>query len=147
MVEKTPLEKVLDKSEQDLQTVVERLEKAVVFVEQERQHLNQLRSYEQEYLTNIQEHQSTWNSQRINHYRSFCYQLNEAASKQQQKLDGAEQLVSQLRKQLIEEQHKISMLNDLIQQQYQQLTQAKDKRLQKDIDDLSSRRLHYMAKR
>ncbi|ODS22704.1 hypothetical protein AB835_12630 [Candidatus Endobugula sertula] len=146
MVIKSRLTMVLDKSEQEQQQIVDRLEKAVTFVEQERLKLSQLRAYEEEYLKSIQIHQHNWTSKQINHYRSFCYKINDTANKQQESLEAAQQVVEQLRKQLNEAQHKITVLNDIIQQQRQQLIQVHDKRLQKDIDEISNLRLYYSVK-
>jgi len=145
MTEKTPLGIVLEKEEHEQEAITKRLERALEFVQQERSQLEKLQEYENEYLHNIEQHQQKWSSAQMNHYRSFCYKLNDATKNQAKKIGLAEKAVAQLRQQLYEQQHKVSVLENLIIQQRIELVQHQDKKLQKELDEHSSRRLYYSS--
>ena len=139
MAIKTPLELVLDKTENEEQLMTERLEKAQAFIQQERQQLQQLQEYSEEYACKIQQQQTGWSAAQMGHYRSFLQQLHTAVNTQKVKVATAEENTSHLRQQLMACRHKISVLSELIVEQKKNLQLEKDKVLQKELDELAIR--------
>ena len=135
----SPLTLVLNKTENELQALSQRLQKAISFVDNEKQQLQQLEEYESEYLLKISDQQNQWSAQKIHHYRSFCYQLNHAVVVQKQKITTAEDALKPLQQQVFKCRHKINVLEALIEQKNKEQQLLQDKQLQKEMDELSIR--------
>ena len=134
---------VKDQAQQQQKQLSERLEKAVAFVNGERQQLLQLQEYQQDYLDKITGQQQHWNAQHSARYRQFCHQLSLAIQGQQTKLQAAEEQLEGLRQSLYQQQQRIQVLDDMIDRQQQDLDQLQNLALQKELDDHNTRRHFY----
>jgi flagellar export protein FliJ len=129
---------VLNQTQKTQEKLALKVLKADEFVQQERNQAKDLDEYLQEYQRKIREqHQCTVAD--LQRYRSFCGQLQHALIQQQEKVTLAESHLVTLRQSLMQQQHKISVLQKMIKQREQQLNDADEKKLQKTIDELSSR--------
>jgi len=140
MSEKNALLLVLQKFNQEKNSITQRLEKAIVFVDQEKSQLIQLQEYEQEYFDKMQSSQQVWSASHITRYRSFCHQLHQAVESQQNKLGLANEMVDRFREQLAVQKHKIQVLQQLIDKKKADKQKEEDKQLQKIMDEFSNRK-------
>ena len=129
---------VLNQTQKTQEALASKVQKATIFVQHERDQANSLEDYLQEYQHKIRE-QRQCSASDLSRYRSFCGQLQSALIQQQEKVVLAESHLTKLRKSLMQQQHKISVLENLIKERQQQLNAADEKKLQKTIDELSSR--------
>lgn len=129
---------VLDQAKNAQDTIARKVQKASEFVQQEKQQEKSLSEYLQEYQGKIREQRQCSVSE-VNRYRSFCSQLEKALMQQQEKVLLAETHLLSLRQSLMQQQHRITVLDELIKKKQQHIDIADEKKLQKLIDELSSR--------
>ena len=131
---------VREQMEQKQQKLAERLEKAIAFIDREREQLSQLQDYENGYRDKIQSQQQQWTADNVNRYRQFCYQLSSAINAQAQKLQQAEQQTDTIRQQLREQQQQLNVLDEIIEREQLATATVENRLLQKEMDELSARR-------
>lgn len=136
------LELVKDQSKREQQELTEKFERAVSFVQSERQQLIQLQEYEADYLTKIKQEQSQWTAENTGRYRHFCHQLSQAIGEQQNKLTQAEQHLEIMRGELCQQQQKINVLNDVIAREEAAMLQLENSLLQKEMDEFAGRQYY-----
>lgn len=139
-MESKQLELVKDQAEQKKKQLSERFEQAVNFVHNERQQLMQLKEYEAGYLDKIKNEEHLWSADNSIRYRQFCTQLSQTIEAQQRKLNMAEEQLTGMRASLSQQQQKINVLDDLIEREQLEAAHLYDKKIQKEMDDLSNRR-------
>jgi len=129
---------VLTQTKKTQEKLALQVQKADAFVQQENEQAKNLAIYLQDYQHKIRE-QHHCSAPDLLRYRSFCGQLQNALIQQEEKVSLAETHLAKLRQSLMQQQHKISVLQDLISKREQEIDAADEKKLQKNIDELSTR--------
>ena len=130
---------VKNQAEEKQKQLAKHFEQAMNFVQNERNQLEQVQSYEQDYLKKIKDEEKTWSAETTQRYRRFCHQLAETITAQKIKLVDSEEKLDQMRKHLWGQQQRINVLNDLIKRGEKEHTQQQDKILQKELDEFALR--------
>ena len=131
---------VKNQAEEKQKQLVKHFENAMNFVQNERNQLEQIQSYEQDYLTKIKNEESQWRAETTQRYRQFCHQLAGTIIGQKSKLADAEIKLEQMRKYLADQQQRINVLNDLIGRGEKERAKLQDIIEQKEMDELSTRK-------
>ena len=131
---------VKNQAEEKQKQLVKHFEQAMNFVQNERNQLEQIQSYEQDYLTKIKNEESQWRAETTQRYRQFCHQLAGTIIGQKTKLADAECKLEQMRKYLADQQQRINVLNDLIERGEKERAKLQDIIEQKEMDEFSTRR-------
>ena len=133
------LQLVLDKVQEEQRVTGKKVTSMRIFIDAEKQQEQSLRDYQNEYLEKIRQQKHVSISE-INRYRGFCYQLEEALTQQQEKIQFAEAHVNDLQQILMKQQHKMNVLEALIAKHIAASQLSEDKLSQKVSDELASRR-------
>jgi flagellar FliJ protein len=139
-VEGNQLYLVKSQAEEKQKQLVKHFENAMNFVQNERNQLEQIQSYEQDYLTKIKNEESQWRAETTQRYRQFCHQLAGTIIGQKSKLADAESKLEQMRKYLADQQQRINVLNDLIERGEKEREKLQDIIEQKEMDEFSTRK-------
>ena len=131
---------VKNQAEEKQKQLVKHFENAMNFVQNERNQLEQIQSYEQDYLTKIKNEESQWRAETTQRYRQFCHQLAGTIIGQKSKLADAESKLEQMRKYLADQQQRINVLNDLIERGEKERAKLQDIIEQKEMDEFSTRK-------
>ena len=131
---------VKNQAEEKQKQLVKHFEQAMNFVQNERNQLEQIQSYEQDYLTKIKNEESQWRAETTQRYRQFCHQLAGTIIGQKTKLADAESKLEQMRKYLADQQQRINVLNDLIERGEKERAKLQDIIEQKEMDEFSTRK-------
>ncbi len=138
-MENKQLQLVKNQAEEKQKQLSKHFEHAMNFVQNERNQLEQVQSYEQDYLNKIKNEEKNWNAETTQRYRRFCHELAQTITGQKIKLVEAEEKLDQMRKHLWGQQQRINVLNDLIKRGEKEHTQQQDKILQKELDEFALR--------
>ena len=133
------VELVREQEQKKLTVLGEQLANLVNRIQGEKQQLQQLMDYQQDYRVRIHEQQSHWTIEKTQHYRNFCQQLESIIQEQSQKLNQSEEQYTQLQQVLAGQKNKIDVLDKVINRQRQALLVEESRRFQKDMDDVSLR--------
>ena len=109
-VESNQLYLVRSQAEEKQKQLVKHFEQALNFVQNERNQLDQIQSYEKDYLTKIKNEESQWRAETTQRYRQFCHQLAGTIIGQKSKLADTEIKLEQMRKYLADQQQHINAL-------------------------------------
>jgi flagellar FliJ protein len=139
-VEGNQLYLVKSQAEEKQKQLVKHFENAMNFVQNERNQLEQIQSYEQDYLSKIKNEESQWRAETTQRYRQFCHQLAGTIIGQKSKLADAESKLEQMRKYLADQQQRINVLNDLIERGEKEREKLQDIIEQKEMDEFSTRK-------
>jgi flagellar FliJ protein len=139
-VEGNQLYLVKNQAEEKQKQLVKHFENAMNFVQNERNQLEQIQSYEQDYLSKIKNEESQWRAETTQRYRQFCHQLAGTIIGQKSKLADAESKLEQMRKYLADQQQRINVLNDLIERGEKEREKLQDIIEQKEMDEFSTRK-------
>jgi flagellar FliJ protein len=139
-VEGNQLYLVKNQAEEKQKQLVKHFENAMNFVQNERNQLEQIQSYEQDYLSKIKNEESQWRAETTQRYRQFCHQLAGTIIGQKSKLADAESKLEQMRKYLADQQQRINVLNDLIERGEKEHAKLQDIIEQKEMDEFSTRK-------
>lgn len=131
---------VKKQAEEKQKQLVKHFEQAMNFVQNERNQLEQIQSYEQDYLIKIKNEESQWRAETTQRYRQFCHQLAGTIIGQKSKLAEAEIKLEQMRKYLADQQQRINVLNDLIERGEVERAKLQDIIEQKEMDEFSTRK-------
>ena len=131
---------VKNQAEEKQKQLVKHFENAMNFVQNERNQLEQIQSYEQDYLSKIKNEESQWRAETTQRYRQFCHQLAGTIIGQKSKLADAESKLEQMRKYLADQQQRINVLNDLIERGEKERAKLQDIIEQKEMDEFSTRK-------
>lgn len=131
---------VKNQAEEKQKQLVKHFEQAMNFVQNERNQLEQIQSYEQDYLDKIKHEESSWRAETTQRYRQFCHQLSQTIIAQQSKLADAEEKLDQMRKYLADQQQRLNVLNDLIERGEKEREKRQDSIEQKEMDEFSTRK-------
>lgn len=131
---------VKNQAEEKQKQLVKHFEQAMNFVQNERNQLEQIQGYEQDYLTKIKNEESQWRAETTQRYRQFCHQLSSTIIGQKSKLADAEIKLDQMRKYLADQQQRINVLNDLIERGEADRAKLQDIIEQKEMDEFSTRK-------
>ena len=142
IVQTNQLQLVKEQEEKKQRQLGQHVEKALAFVQKERQQLLQLQDYENDYLAKIQQEQHAWSADNSIRYRHFCLQLAQTIEVQKDKLTTAEQQLESMRQALSRQQQRLNVLADLIEKNKLETAYMYDKRVQKEMDDLSARQYY-----
>jgi flagellar FliJ protein len=139
-VEGNQLYLVKNQAEEKQKQLVKHFENAMNFVQNERNQLEQIQSYEQDYLSKIKNEESQWRAETTQRYRQFCHQLAGTIIGQKSKLADAESKLEKMRKYLADQQQRINVLNDLIERGEKEREKLQDIIEQKEMDEFSTRK-------
>jgi flagellar export protein FliJ len=139
-VEGNQLYLVRNQAEEKQKQLVKHFEQAMNFVQNERNQLDQIQGYEQDYLIKIKNEESQWRAETTQRYRQFCHQLAGTIIGQKSKLADAEIKLEQMRKYLADQQQRINVLNDLIGRGENEREKLQDSIEQKEMDEFSTRK-------
>jgi flagellar export protein FliJ len=139
-VEGNQLYLVRNQAEEKQKQLVKHFEQAMNFVQNERNQLDQIQGYEQDYLIKIKNEESQWRAETTQRYRQFCHQLASTIIGQKSKLAEAEIKLEQMRKYLADQQQRINVLNDLIERGEKEREKLQDSIEQKEMDEFSTRK-------
>jgi flagellar FliJ protein len=139
-VESNQLYLVRNQAEEKQKKLVKHFEQALNFVQNERNQLDQIQSYEKDYLTKIKNEESQWRVETTQRYRQFCHQLAGTIIGQKLKLADAEIKLEQMRKYLSDQQQRVNVLNDLIVRGEKERAKIQDIIEQKEMDEFSCRK-------
>jgi flagellar export protein FliJ len=139
-VEGNQLYLVRNQAEEKQKQLVKHFEQAMNFVQNERNQLDQIQGYEQDYLIKIKNEESQWRAETTQRYRQFCHQLAGTIIGQKSKLAEAEIKLEQMRKYLTDQQKRINVLNDLIERGEKEHEKLQDSIEQKEMDEFSTRK-------
>jgi flagellar export protein FliJ len=139
-VEGNQLYLVRNQAEEKQKQLVKHFEQAMNFVQNERNQLDQIQGYEQDYLIKIKNEESQWRAETTQRYRQFCHQLAGTIIGQKSKLAEAEIKLEQMRKYLTDQQQRINVLNDLIERGEKEHEKLQDSIEQKEMDEFSTRK-------
>jgi flagellar export protein FliJ len=139
-VEGNQLYLVKNQAEEKQKQLVKHFEQAMNFVQNERNQLDQIQGYEQDYLIKIKNEESQWRAETTQRYRQFCHQLAGTIIGQKSKLAEAEIKLEQMRKYLADQQQRINVLNDLIERGEKEREKLQDSIEQKEMDEFSTRK-------
>jgi flagellar export protein FliJ len=139
-VEGNQLYLVRNQAEEKQKQLVKHFEQAMNFVQNERNQLDQIQGYEQDYLIKIKNEESQWRAETTQRYRQFCHQLAGTIIGQKSKLADAEIKLEQMRKYLADQQQRINVLNDLIGRGENEREKLQESIEQKDMDEFSTRK-------
>jgi flagellar export protein FliJ len=139
-VEGNQLYLVRNQAEEKQKQLVKHFEQAMNFVQNERNQLDQIQGYEQDYLIKIKNEESQWRAETTQRYRQFCHQLAGTIIGQKSKLAEAEIKLEQMRKYLADQQQRINVLNDLIERGEKEREKLQDSIEQKEMDEFSTRK-------
>ena len=139
-VESNQLYLVRSQAEEKQKQLVKHFEQALNFVQNERNQLDQIQSYEKDYLTKIKNEESQWRAETTQRYRQFCHQLAGTIIGQKSKLADAEIKLEQMRKYLADQQQRVNVLNDLIVRGEKERKKNQDIIEQKEMDEFSNRK-------
>lgn len=131
---------VRNQAEEKQKQLVKHFEQAMNFVQNERNQLDQIQGYEQDYLIKIKNEESQWRAETTQRYRQFCHQLAGTIIGQKSKLAEAEIKLEQMRKYLTDQQQRINVLNDLIERGEKEHEKLQDSIEQKEMDEFSTRK-------
>ncbi|MFT6969003.1 MAG: flagellar export protein FliJ [Cellvibrionaceae bacterium] len=131
---------VRNQAEEKQKQLVKHFEQAMNFVQNERNQLDQIQGYEQDYLIKIKNEESQWRAETTQRYRQFCHQLAGTIIGQKSKLAEAEIKLEQMRKYLADQQQRINVLNDLIERGEKEREKLQDSIEQKEMDEFSTRK-------
>ena len=131
---------VRNQAEEKQKQLVKHFEQAMNFVQNERNQLDQIQGYEQDYLIKIKNEESQWRAETTQRYRQFCHQLAGTIIGQKSKLAEAEIKLEQMRKYLTDQQQRINVLNDLIERGEKEREKLQDSIEQKEMDEFSTRK-------
>ena len=131
---------VRNQAEEKQKQLVKHFEQAMNFVQNERNQLDQIQGYEQDYLIKIKNEESQWRAETTQRYRQFCHQLAGTIIGQKSKLADAEIKLEQMRKYLADQQQRINVLNDLIGRGENEREKLQDSIEQKEMDEFSTRK-------
>ncbi len=131
---------VRNQAEEKQKQLVKHFEQAMNFVQNERNQLDQIQGYEQDYLIKIKNEESQWRAETTQRYRQFCHQLASTIIGQKSKLADAEIKLEQMRKYLADQQQRINVLNDLIGRGENEREKLQDSIEQKEMDEFSTRK-------
>ena len=131
---------VRNQAEEKQKQLVKHFEQAMNFVQNERNQLDQIQGYEQDYLIKIKNEESQWRAETTQRYRQFCHQLASTIIGQKSKLAEAEIKLEQMRKYLADQQQRINVLNDLIGRGENEREKLQDSIEQKEMDEFSTRK-------
>lgn len=131
---------VRNQAEEKQKQLVKHFEQAMNFVQNERNQLDQIQGYEQDYLIKIKNEESQWRAETTQRYRQFCHQLAGTIIGQKSKLAEAEIKLEQMRKYLTDQQKRINVLNDLIERGEKEHEKLQDSIEQKEMDEFSTRK-------
>ena len=131
---------VRNQAEEKQKQLVKHFEQAMNFVQNERNQLDQIQGYEQDYLIKIKNEESQWRAETTQRYRQFCHQLASTIIGQKSKLADAEIKLEQMRKYLADQQQRINVLNDLIERDEKEREKLQDIIEQKEMDEFSTRK-------
>ena len=131
---------VRNQAEEKQKQLVKHFEQAMNFVQNERNQLDQIQGYEQDYLIKIKNEESQWRAETTQRYRQFCHQLASTIIGQKSKLADAEIKLEQMRKYLADQQQRINVLNDLIERGEKEREKLQDIIEQKEMDEFSTRK-------
>ncbi len=131
---------VRNQAEEKQKQLVKHFEQAMNFVQNERNQLDQIQGYEQDYLIKIKNEESQWRAETTQRYRQFCHQLASTIIGQKSKLAEAEIKLEQMRKYLADQQQRINVLNDLIERGEKEREKLQDSIEQKEMDEFSTRK-------
>ncbi len=131
---------VRNQAEEKQKQLVKHFEQAMNFVQNERNQLDQIQGYEQDYLIKIKNEESQWRAETTQRYRQFCHQLASTIIGQKSKLAEAEIKLEQMRKYLADQQQRINVLNDLIERGEKDREKLQDSIEQKEMDEFSTRK-------
>ncbi len=138
-MENKQLQLVKNQAEEKQKKLAKHFEHAMNFVQNERNQLEQVQNYEQDYLKKIKNEERSWSAETTQRYRQFCHQLAQTITGQKIKLAEAEDKLDQMRKHLWGQQQRVNVLNDLIERGEKEHTQQQDKILQKELDEFALR--------
>jgi len=130
---------VKNQAEEKQKQLAKHFEHAMSFVQNERNQLEQVESYEQDYLSKIKTEEKSWSAETTQRYRRFCHQLAQTITGQKIKLAEAEEKLDQMRKHLWGQQQRINVLNDLIERGEKEHAQQQDSLQQKELDEFALR--------
>jgi flagellar FliJ protein len=139
-VEGNQLYLVRNQAEEKQKQLVKHFEQAMNFVQNERDQLDQIQGYEQDYLIKIKNEESQWRAETTQRYRQFCHQLAGTIIGQKSKLADAEIKLEQMRKYLADQQQRINVLNNLIERGEKEREKLQDSIEQKEMDEFSTRK-------
>lgn len=139
-MESNQLYLVRSQAEEKQKQLVKHFEQALNFVQNERNQLDQIQSYEKDYLTKIKNEESQWRAETTQRYRQFCHQLAGTIIGQKSKLADAEIKLEQMRKYLADQQQRVNVLNDLIVRGEKERKKNQDIIEQKEMDEFSNRK-------
>ena len=131
---------VRNQAEEKQKQLVKHFEQAMNFVQNERNQLDQIQGYEQDYLIKIKNEESQWRAETTQRYRQFCHQLASNIIGQKSKLADAEIKLEQMRKYLSDQQQRVNVLNDLIVRGEKERAKIQDIIEQKEMDEFSCRK-------
>ncbi len=137
--QKQSLQLVMGKVQRDQDHISERLKKTMDILYAEKEQMQQLKDYKEEYIKKIQTLQSG-SATELQRYRSFCYQLDEALIHQEQKITLIESKRDETQELLKAHQHKVNHLSELLKNKKNEIVNCEDKALQASIDELSTRK-------
>lgn len=129
---------VLQLAERAEQEAAEKLAVAREQLGNDEQQLTQLQDYHNDYIHQINSKTGAQSVQQMMADRSFVGQLQQAVDVQQQKIASTRQHYQQQLNQWQLAYHKRSNIEDLINRMRDDESQEADKRLQKELDELSS---------
>lgn len=117
----------------------QQLAQAIPLVDAEKQQLEQLHLYKNEYLSTIQTQEKNWTAVQINHYRQFCGQLGDIIQGQKNKLQNSEAQLEHIRSKVLQQQQKVKALEGLIQREELAELAKENLHLQKESDEYALR--------
>lgn len=113
---------------------------------QEEHQLRELRDYAQQYLSAQGSLRQGIHAHELINYSSFIHRLNEACNEQESKVVRMQGMLANLQKQWQVRHQKRKSIEDLIKRLQHEDDVILDKRLQKELDELSSLQLQHRAR-
>jgi len=136
----TRLAVVLRLADQLVQEVVDRLQQQQGIIRKEKQQLQQLCQYSDEYIRKLSTHTQGLRAQDFIDSRIFLQRLVTLQTSQRTKIKQLDIAVSQLISAWQERYHRRNLISDLIEKLKDAEDQALEDQLQKEIDELSSQK-------
>lgn len=129
---------VLSLADRTEQAAAQRLMQYREQVNAEQQQLLQLEQYTEQYLHNYAERKSGLYAQELISYSSFIQRLDQARQEQQLKLSRMLQALEQIQRDWREKHQRRKSIQELIARLQQEENDELEKRLQKELDELSA---------
>lgn len=138
------LQLVLELEERKEEAAKESLAKAKAYFDQQRTQLENLAEYQGQYLVELkQSMQGVSAVAQLQQYQSFINQINRAIEQQQLVVDHARVQFENERKVWLERREKVRGFSDLVKRSAAEEMIARDKKLEKQIEDDFLGRLQY----